>query len=432
MVYRFKPSDKKHKIKEKKPYRRAGEDTLRRLYGYGGEKVDLNSLFEMRKLQGKVRDGALKLFALGLARLLKKAGRGIAVAFSYVARSIKRVGKKLLALILAAYTWLSGVAEKRRAERKEVKDIALLSGALAAALLVASLSAFAVLYKLILSNYFGRYEKIIVPSVVGMSYSDARAAIDEEYYNITVSYEYSLTVPSGSVISQYPSGGAERKIFSSGSFPTLSMVVSRGKETVELKDLVGMRARDAELELKNSALSVIKVEEYSSSVPEGEVISTKPSAGQVLEPGGFVVLCVSRGQEKIMLTVPDIRYLSETEAVVKIISAGFTVGTIEYKSSSAGAGIVISQGAEPSTKLEKGSDISFAVSAGRDFSGKTVPSLYGLTLNEAREKLAEVGLVVGNIYATGDTSKKGRVVAQSPSAGSAISQALVSVDLYVG
>ena len=423
---------RKHKIKEKKPYRRAGEQTLRRLCGYGGEKVDLNSLFEMRKLQGKVRDGALKLFFLAVARFFKKAGERILALLSHIARATKRVGKKLFALVLTVYTWLSAIAEKRRAERKEVKDIALLSGALAAALLVAALSAFAVVYKLVLSNYFGRYEKITVPGVVGMSYSDALAAIDEEYYNITVSYEYSMTVPRGSVISQYPSGGAERKIFSGGSFPTLSVVVSRGKETVELKDLVGMRARDAELELKNSALSVIKVEEYSSSVPEGEVISTKPSAGGVLEPGGVVVLCVSRGQEKIMLSVPDIRYLSETEAVERIIASGFAVGTIEYKSSSVGAGVVISQDAEASTKLLKGSEISFTVSAGRDFSDKKVPSLYGLTLDEAREKLAEFGLVAGNVYATGDTGKRGRVIAQSPSAGSAISKALVSVDLYVG
>ena len=432
MVYRFKPSDKNHEIREKKPYRRAGADSLRRLYGYRVDRVDLESLFEMRKLQGDVKKGAFKLFVLNFARLLKSAGKRLGVIFAHIGRAAKRVGKKLGASILLIYTWISGVIKKRRAERKEVKDLALFCGALSAVVLVCFVSVFAVLYKLVFSNYFGSYEKIIVPDIVGKSYSEARAMLDEEYYNITVSYEYSISSPAGSVISQYPSGGAERKIFSGGSFPTLSIVVSRGKEMIELKDLVGKRARDAALELKNSALSVITVEEFSDSVPEGNVILTKPAAGEMLEPGGFGVVCVSRGQEKIMLTVPDVCYLTEAEAIAEVIASGFTVGKIDYKSSSVNAGVVISQGSQAHTKLEQGSEISFTVSAGRSFSDRTVPSLYGLTLDEAREKLAEVGLVMGKVYATGDSSKKGRVIAQSPSAGSTLSQSLVSVDIYVG
>ena len=61
-----------------------------------------------------------------------------------------------------------------------------------------------------------------------------------------------------------------------------------------------------------------------------------------------------------------------------------------------------------------------------------MPSLYGLTLDEARERLADCGLVLGNVYAAPSYEKKGTVVAQSPSAGSVISSALVSVDVYVG
>ena len=62
MVYRFKPSDKKHEEREKKPYRRAGADSPRRLYGYRGDEVDLSALFEMRKLRGEVKKRGFTLF----------------------------------------------------------------------------------------------------------------------------------------------------------------------------------------------------------------------------------------------------------------------------------------------------------------------------------------------------------------------------------
>ena len=435
MVYRFKPSQKQHNIREKKPYRRAGADSPRRLYGYRVDQVDLSMLFELRKLEGKVQKRDFKVFLGRISHTLRRAGAGIVAfltkAVAYFHRGASRVWQALRSASLWIYTRARRKIQKRRAERKEVKDFSILTGALSAVLIIAFLSVFAVLYKLILSDYFGSYEKITVPDMVGLSYTDARSSLDEDKYNITVSYEYSSTLPAGRVMSQYPSGGAERKIFFGGSLPMLSIVVSRGKEMIEIKDFVGARARDAALELKNSSLFVITIEDFSGSVPEGNVISTTPSAGEMLEAGGFVVLHVSRGQERIMLSVPDISGLTEAEATKKILAAGFTVGKIDYKSSSTRAGLVISQSVDARTELEKGSEISFSVSAGQTFAGQSVPSLYGLTLDQARQKLAEVGLVLGNVYAAGSSGKKGTIIAQSPSASSAITSTLVSVDVYV-
>lgn len=433
MVYRFKPSEKKHEIREKKPYRRAGADSVRRLYGYRVDEIDLSTIFELKKLEGKVRKGyRVKAIFYKILSFFRQAGKEIFAFWKRLCRSVKKVGRATFGVFSRVYARACRFLEKKRGERREVKDIYILSGALAAVTLVAVLSVFAALYKLIFSEYFGSYEKITVPDMVGMSYVEAREMLDEKNYNITVSYEYSSSSPLGRVLSQYPSGGAERKVYSGGSLPTLSFVVSRGKEMVEIGDLVGKRSRDAELELKNSSLVVMTVEEFSATVPKGSIISTKPSAGRSLEVGGVVVLHVSLGEEKIMLSVPDIVGLTEAEAVSRITSSGFAVGKINYISSSVHAGIVISQGSESYSRLEKGSEISFSVSAGQSFLEKTVPSLYGLTLDEARERLADCGLVLGNVYAAPSYEKKGTVVAQSPSAGSVISSALVSVDIYVG
>ena len=56
MVYRFKPSERKYEIREKKPYRRAGADSPRRLYGYRRDEIDLSVLFELSKLEGDAYD----------------------------------------------------------------------------------------------------------------------------------------------------------------------------------------------------------------------------------------------------------------------------------------------------------------------------------------------------------------------------------------
>ena len=55
MIYRIRPSEKEHPIREKKPYRRAGADSVRRLYGYRADAIDIESLFELAKLTGTVK-----------------------------------------------------------------------------------------------------------------------------------------------------------------------------------------------------------------------------------------------------------------------------------------------------------------------------------------------------------------------------------------
>ena len=412
MVYRFKPSGRTNKVREKKPFRRAGADSPKRFYGYRVDEVDLSMLFELSKLEGKVKKSRATLFMSNLVaharRFFVEVWQGLSSAFSYIL----------------------GKVRDRRGKRR-ADNVYILAGALVAVCTVALLSFGAVLYKLMLSDYFGWHKKIIVPEMVGMSYNEARELLGKEYYNVIVSYEYSPEAPKGSVIYQAPSGGAERKIFSNREPCLVSLVVSRGKEMYEMGDYVGMSARDASLELRNAAFCVVITEVRSIDVPIGRVISTTPSVGEPVESGGVVILHVSSKKTATLLTVPSIVGMSEMGAIERITALGFTVGEIEYKSSQHPVGTVISQSIEGGTKAQRESEISFSVSAGKSFSDKAVPSLYGLTVDEAREKLKEYGLVCGNIYESVSTEAKGTVVAQSPSAGSAISASLVSVDIYV-
>ena len=83
------------------------------------------------------------------------------------------------------------------------------------------------------------------------------------------------------------------------------------------------------------------------------------------------------------------------------------------------------------TSAELGTAVSFTVSAGYQFNERKVPDLYGLTLSEATQKLAECGLIPGNVYAVASSEPSGTVVAQSPKAGTAITSAVTTVEIYI-
>ena len=143
------------------------------------------------------------------------------------------------------------------------------------------------------------------------------------------------------------------------------------------------------------------------------------------------MLHVSLGKKLSSIRVPNICGMSESAAVNRLLSSGFVVGDISYKSSSQKVGTVISQSISHTSRAKSGSMISFCVSAGQKFDGKIMPSLYGMSIDEAKRVLSQYGLVAGNIYAVKSTETFGTVISQSPAAGEEILPSLVGVDMYV-
>ena len=65
------------------------------------------------------------------------------------------------------------------------------------------------------------------------------------------------------------------------------------------------------------------------------------------------------------------------------------------------------------------------------YNEKKMPDLYGLSIEQAKSKLAEYGLVVGNIYSVSGSTSKGTVIAQSVLPESTINSSITSIDIYV-
>ena len=144
------------------------------------------------------------------------------------------------------------------------------------------------------------------------------------------------------------------------------------------------------------------------------------------------MLTFSRGPMLIGSAVPSLVGLSEMEASSLLLSAGLSVGQVTYVPSDRPAGTVLSQDTPPASTIKQGSVISFTVSAGYSYAQKGIPSLYGLTLNEATVRLKEFGLVIGSITQVGNGASGGTVVAQFPLPDTPITPSTVSVDVYLG
>lgn len=132
-----------------------------------------------------------------------------------------------------------------------------------------------------------------VPNVVGSSSQDAEGIIVAAGLNYKVAEEqYSEDIPKGTVISQ---DIAEGTVLEEGQ--TVSVVISKGIEKIEVPDVEGKTLKKAKTILKEAGLKCSAEEEYSSSVEKGKVISQSVTAGKMVEKEANVKLVVSKGEK---------------------------------------------------------------------------------------------------------------------------------------
>ena len=167
-------------------------------------------------------------------------------------------------------------------------------------------------------------ETVSAPELSGMSVADALAALDDLGLNGAEAQEYSDTVPEGEIIRQEPAAGTELPLGS-----TVTIVVSRGSqpgdETVSVPDISGMSVAEALAALDDLGLNGAEAQEYSDTVPEGEIIRMEPAAGTELPLGSTVTIVVSRGSQPGESGLPVIIKHPEDITVSHGEDAGFSI-----------------------------------------------------------------------------------------------------------
>lgn len=140
-------------------------------------------------------------------------------------------------------------------------------------------------------------EPIEMENYLGVSQSEAISdlttkGISEDY--IKIEEDYSSDYGAGTVMKQSPGVGKEAVPGST----TVTLVISKGKSEFILESLKGKSLSEAQSYLEEQGLAQGDTdEEYSDSVPEGQVIRTNPEAGSKVAVGSTVSLVVSKGKE---------------------------------------------------------------------------------------------------------------------------------------
>lgn len=191
----------------------------------------------------------------------------------------------------------------------------------------------------------------------------------------------------------------------------------KGKDTVSVPDLTGKSLSLAEKSLSELGLKVgTIVQQYNEKYSEGTVFNQSPKAGSEVKSGRTIYLTVSKGKE--LVRVPYLIGQGLRTARISLSNLGLEIGQVSYDfNDTFGVDTVIIQSIPSGREIQYGSMIDLIVSKGPENQIK-VPSLIGMTYEDAQNLIIETGLIVGGVsYQQHETYLPNTVVSQNPAPG---------------
>ena len=155
----------------------------------------------------------------------------------------------------------------------------------------------------------------------------------------------------------------------------------------EIPVLTGSTYEEAVDALQELGLPATPVEKTDDTVPAGQVISTDPPAGEIVDSGTAVTVFVSTGRQAVAL--PDLRNKSLKQAKADLTALGLVPGVeTREPSPTVPADTVLGTTPEAGSAAELGSTVDFRISSGM----VTLPDVTGQTLEAATSYLAAENL----------------------------------------
>ena len=209
----------------------------------------------------------------------------------------------------------------------------------------------------------------LLPNILGKTVEEAEDYLGAYNIHLNAAYSgYSDTYPNEGTIISY-----EKQNVQSGG--ELNVTVSKGAKTIsfynpatpdKLDALHFVKCDTLVDALKDREINYKIQDAFSDTVPLGNIISTnKP------DTSGTSMLIITRSagsaSENGMALVPELRTLSEDDALTALENAGLTLDSIDYVPDEAHeADTVIDQSLTPGSVVLKGTTISLTVSSGSD------------------------------------------------------------------
>jgi beta-lactam-binding protein with PASTA domain/predicted Ser/Thr protein kinase len=274
-----------------------------------------------------------------------------------------------------------------------------------------------------------------VPNVTGNELNVAVALLQQDGFSVGEVQRVEREAPANEVLEQDPAASppadkaeldcAFLSLFCSK--PEVTLTVSSGPGSGNVPATAGLSREEAAEKLEAAGFEVKARTVNSSSVEEGLVIHSEPSAGETATHGSAVTLFVSAGPK--LAKVPVLVGSQRRLAVQQIRGRGLVPSVSEEEDDSP-VGEVISQSPSAGSEVEPGTTVAIAVSAGRRQA--KVPGVIGKLRPEAVQAVRAAGLSpTVEEEETEVPGQVGRVVDQFPPPGSELEPG-AEVTLIVG
>lgn len=220
-----------------------------------------------------------------------------------------------------------------------------------------------------------------------------------------------------------------------GGYFLSSKFLDDDNKKIEVPSLKGMTYDEASDELDSLNLKIEKGDDvYSAEIEKGKIVSQSPIAKTKVKKGSKIKVNISKGKKAGL--VPNLigKTYNDADISATLSQYGFVLGNVTYdESEKYDEGIIINQTPSAGSTSRAGSAINIVVSKGKKEKSK-VPTLTGLTADQAVQALNKEGLQVGDIsYEESNVYGKDFVMWQQYSVGTELKKGTsVSIKISKG
>jgi serine/threonine-protein kinase len=187
--------------------------------------------------------------------------------------------------------------------------------------------------------------------------------------------------------------------------------LSGPKANIPVNNYVNETQKNAEQQIRAAHLVPAVKKGPSERYKQGIVFKQDPSAGSKLEKDGTVTIWVSTGPPKV--TVPPVKGLKWPDAQQALVNAGLK--PVKFSVPGEPKDQVAATDPGAGERVPKGSKVRVNVYSGP--ATAAVPSVVGLSVDEAQAKLHAAGFNGNPTFVNNSTAPQGQVISQNPAPG---------------
>ena len=190
------------------------------------------------------------------------------------------------------------------------------------------------------------------------------------------------------------------------------------KADITLGDYLGLTKEQAMAteQISSGQITPEWEEEYNSNYAAGYIYKQSPVAGRTVREGQSVTLTVSLGTQYV--TVPDLTNYVQSDAEQQLKNLGVSVLVTQAVEPTVASGAVIRTDPAAGSQVAAGSTVVMYISRPQVATTTKVPSLVGMSADDARTLLVQNHLGLGSQTEEYSDQPEGSVIGQSPEAGS--------------